>query len=747
MSSKNRDYWQQRQGNFYERQQQIRRQSGQRSYEFQEQWILSKLDARVATGATSRILDFGVGFGRMTRLLAGRHNLEYYGFDISSAMVEPLLQQPPEDMPDIADRIIIGDQLSGAYTERQFDIIFTISVLIHNAPEEVSAILRQMKEVLKSDGEIWLIENSPVLFSMLDNVWHDGCWVHDFVFTAAIEFDVEIDIHSIPTHGIYRLRVPPAERNREVIWRDFDGEVSIITRDSYSKHALGRTEQAIRGLESEVAGIGPGVGACRDDAELYRRVNTLSSELLGRYFNDIENEAGGGCVPVNRLIEKFEDLAHTCMDIERKKSKNPQNEDDSTAIAVVLPDRKSNSPKEVVLTLEARVRELESENKTIGARLELAAKNSAALRRRQHLLRAIVSPVTQQLETQGGSDVVSGSLVRKSPLLFDAVRDTRLAQPIQGFERVCHVMHQEWHGIRAAAGALPGRKLAISVTHTPTTSEIDLVARWFESNGIERVVIHGFSEAMGAMVTGLSAIGVSHLSLVWHGAPIMWMHEPERRLFFKAFTLARKGVFRRIQGMRGGTDVVLDRWGWPRQLLNMPPYIHTKPGRTLERAHGIALAPSWNLLHKNLTTNVLAAVECDCIEQVWVLAEDFALPHDLHVKIKVLPKLEPQQMLDTMQLANVVLNASLVDCHPMVELESLAVRTPAIRGSLFLDALEDHPYVKLTEVRDVLNVRSVAERISSVHRINRGELEEIMSDYERALISVSAARYSEFLEL
>ena len=92
------------------------------------------------------------------------------------------------------------------------------------------------------------------------------------------------------------------------------------------------------------------------------------------------------------------------------------------------------------------------------------------------------------------------------------------------------------------------------------------------------------------------------------------------------------------------------------------------------------------------------------------------------------------------------MNASIVDCHPMVELEALAAGTPAIRGRLGMDALDDHPYVQLTQVGDPLNVADVRSTLQRVLRVPTSELQEMMTDYSRAMVQLSFERYSEFLE-
>ncbi|MNN37207.1 hypothetical protein D3C81_1511420 [compost metagenome] len=129
------------------------------------------------------------------------------------------------------------------------------------------------------------------------------------------------------------------------------------------------------------------------------------------------------------------------------------------------------------------------------------------------------------------------------------------------------------------------------------------------------------------------------------------------------------------------------------------------------------------------------------------MASDFQLPYSTEKKIEVLAKLDQAQMMETMSLCDIVLNASVVDCHPMVELEALAVGTPSVRGRLGLDALEDHDYVRLTQVRDALNVSDVSATISRILTVPDAEIEEMMGAYSAQLIELSNTRYAEFMEL
>lgn len=104
-------------------------------------------------------------------------------------------------------------------------------------------------------------------------------------------------------------------------------------------------------------------------------------------------------------------------------------------------------------------------------------------------------------------------------------------------------------------------------------------------------------------------------------------------------------------------------------------------------------------------------------------------------------------MLDTMRSVDLISNVSIVDCHPMVDQEALAVRVPCLRGPLFLDALEDHPYVRATEVPNPLSVHEISTAMTRVFDIDPSEMEGMIVDYAQGIRAVSLDRYVEFLEL
>jgi SAM-dependent methyltransferase len=647
--------------------------AGNAMYRQQEVWLERFLARRAAElGRPLKVLDFGCGFGRMTRFLADNQNVVYHGYDFSEPMTAPLRAEPPGNV-DPAN-IRVANTANEAFPGETFDFIFTIAVLIHNEPGNARTLVWNMLEQLAEGGRLCLMENMLASFSMRENNWHGGCWVHDHVGPYAPLWNIDLYRGVVHEQDIYVYGRPDEGVAAETAVID-DREVRrVITRDEHLLLGLPRIEAAARGLESEVASFAAEQAVIHDAAEDNRRWQGQLDE-------------------VNEKLRQA--------DVER-----------ASLVAVQ--------------SLRKRV-----EAAMLGHEAEPAAQDirDAEQNDRPHL----IAP------TEGAAS---------APYLWNAARDTEFADVDVRFDRVCHVFHQEWIGIRAAAGALPGRKLAISASHALTAYDVNAVLSLLRTAAVDRVVVHGFSPAMEAFIRAIHGAGFEHINMVWHGAAAMWVFEGERDLAKAALQLVRKGIVRRMQGMRRGMDEVIGSRAYAPLLFNVAPKLAPPHLAAPKRNKGaIVFSPSWNLLHKNLVSNLLAAQFNDRVGEIWTVAQDLDLGRSLSSKLRHLGPRNGRAMLETMRQADIITNVTIVDCHPMVDQEALAVGVPCLRGPLFLDAYEDHPYVALTEVSNPLSVGDISKAMSRVLDVPHVEMSALIVDYAGNIRATSYERYFEFLEI
>jgi hypothetical protein len=331
--------------------------------------------------------------------------------------------------------------------------------------------------------------------------------------------------------------------------------------------------------------------------------------------------------------------------------------------------------------------------------------------------------------------------------VFDAPRDRAFAQPDHpAFARTLSVFTQEWVGIRAAAGSFPGMKLAISKQAAWTAPELRRVFQRLQAARIETVVCHGASSSVLDFLQALR-IAMPELTIVgvWHGTLAAWSSDEEHALASRFLDLATNGVFDRISLLRRGMYLL-----HPKAVTyltpNLPPSVDVK--RLAPAMSSLPLTcifAGWNNQWKNMYANLVAASSSACVGRVLSYAAA-SLPAPLGAKLDTLPYGTRRQHLVTLSGADLALNVTTVDCHPMIELEAIAVGTPVLRGQLDLDFGGDHAYSRLLTVESPLDPVAIRERLEAVAQVPAGELSDIVADYRRTVIETAFARYGEFLK-
>lgn len=691
MVKANENYWRHQTGAEYERQQTGRTEQGLSHYREQEAWLVAHLRFESERlGRPVSVLDFGCGFGRMARVLAACPFVSYHGYDFSSSMVQQLFDSPPEGLHDVRDRVRVASSVMEAFGSERFDVVFTVSVLIHNTREDAKNLIDEMQALLRDSGYLLLIENQLVPFDLRENNWHGGCWVHDYAGDLAIDCNVLIFQDAVEEHGVYQIR--PARDGKREIQIAMRGEpVRDLPDAERLQLGLARLKLALAGMQDELA-LG-------NTATLESKLHDLAegSENQRRVLSEQALELATAREECNSLREECASLQEQCANLREVQELR------SRLHSVMVEVHKEIAPIHLVPV----------------------ASNDAA-----QSSFASAFPDTPSVEWQ-------------------ASRDTTYANEDGHFDRVCHIFHHDWMGIRSAVGALPGQKLSIPSNKSVPVQEIEAIMRRLAELKIEKIVLHGISDGMYVLSRAFAKKGFDEQYLVWHGTTTQWVWEDERRYAQMAIKMARDGRVKRFSAIRRGLGPIVGERNFAPQLVNMPPRVNLGLVSRRGRRAGqfTALAPSWNDLRKNLTTNVLAAQTVTSVDTIYVIAKDFQLPRWLSTKVKKVGYRDHASMLELMATMDLVLNVTTIDCHPMVDLEALAVGTPSVRGPLFLDGLEDHPYVSLTSVDNPMSVEDVAYCIRNVLERDESELRGLMTDYTERLRDLSMKRYREFLEI
>jgi SAM-dependent methyltransferase len=647
-------YWKSLSGFQYLEMIRRREAAGCPGYAQQEQVLTSLVEAqRRHLGRDVEVLEFGCGFGRHATYLSRLPGIRYHGYDFSETMVEPLRQSPPPGLLPLEERVLVGPDVRAAVGARRFDVVFTVSVLIHNPPELIPALLQALTEVTSPDGVICLVENQAVPFSLRENGWHQGCWLHAYADALPEGWALHLGQGLVETHDVYLLCRQGGDPRR--VFR-MNG-VSLPPAASEPLSPAELHELGLPKLRSWAEAQGPG-------------------------------GAGGAEARVSELEEQLA--------LERERAARRQ-------------------------------------------RLQSLSDELARMRAPRTALPVRVPPSTAAAEAPRGRGV-----------LVDDALDTRWAHLEPRLSRCAHVFHQEWSGIRAASGFLPGRKIAITAERPLTAAEHRRIIEHCTSTLTRTVIFQGHSPNTSELIRLMRhTLGSSvRLLAVWHGATTQFHFPSELDGFTELLALRQEGLLDGLACVKPEMHS-LSELIFPQTLLNLPPRVESMPlpDKRPTRAAFIPTPGNW---WKNFHTNLLVAASHPLLERVYVTSAFETRPQlPLRNEVVNVGRLQRAELFHFFHEVEVLLNVTLTECQPMTALEGLAFGVPCLTGPLSLGPLDAHPYQKLMQVAGtgaLLEIRSALERVLELRRSSPAELRGMMQDYTRVLHAEAIRRYLEFTQ-
>ena len=339
--------------------------------------FLEEYFARVAPG---KILEFGCGFGRHLEYLRRIPKLDVYGFDQSKSMVEGMrwARKPWREK-----HVMIGQPLHELpYADGEFDVVFTVSVLIHIRPQDLHEILREMWRV--SGGHVLHIENNDTDETYVTSKEHDGCWAHDLkaAYAEAIpEADLEIAPSLFEIEDVYRATstdiaapvfVTPARAKRFLA---LDREISeeLVRREKARSNSAQRTvalEERVADLDARASELVTRAKSAEEDREVQReRARGAEEELEHQRerAREAERRVGEGTTRLEEVVARA-----TGLECEVTTARSALEEQRDRALVA----------EEAVASLRERAKQAEAASETLLERARMAeAANASVLDR------------------------------------------------------------------------------------------------------------------------------------------------------------------------------------------------------------------------------------------------------------------------------------------------------------------------------------------------------------------------------
>lgn len=338
--------------------------------------------------------------------------------------------------------------------------------------------------------------------------------------------------------------------------------------------------------------------------------------------------------------------------------------------------------------------------------------------------------------------------------------DRRMTQYMHGdgaFDRVLHIAHSEWHGIRQCVAYAPGQKLLIPAEHPlganpdETEAAVKGIIREIERLGINRVVFQGYSEnadqlllrLKGAFGSELRCFAVNHVTVA------QFEHKFEMWMLARLLMRRRFGLLSGIASVKQNFGCILEGF-WPSVIINFAPNLppDSFPKERAGRTIYIPLDVGWR---KNMYTNYLSALRIEGVDRVKVANYPFGLESLVNLdRLVVVGYLRGHDLFAQMANCSMLLMATLAECQPMTQLEAMAVGTPVLTGPLRLQDFADDPLLELcttSDLDDPVLLAAGAQRLFDATLSDPAGMQQMIRSHLQRRHELARSRYAEFLEL
>ena len=337
--------------------------------------------------------------------------------------------------------------------------------------------------------------------------------------------------------------------------------------------------------------------------------------------------------------------------------------------------------------------------------------------------------------------------------VFDDIRMRSRENAHPAFDKVVHVVHAEWHGIRKATAYCPGHKLLIPGEEEELEqADIESIAEKLSELGITRIVFQGYSDNADKLALHLRAVfdPSVQLSAVTHVTTAQFDHVFEMEMQARLLMRRRYNTLSRIGSVKPGFHKAFPEY-WSKTLLNFAPKVDTSIFMTSSGGLREAYVPLDIGWRKNLYTNALGASLCEKIARVSVT--NFPVGLDAFAdlsKLRLVGFLRGDALLSQMASSDVLVLGTFAECQPTTQLEGLAVGTPVLTGPLGLDDFPGDPLLELTQMPILDNPAEIAaslDRLIDVIERDETEIPQMIDAHLARRHELAFERYADFLQL
>jgi len=603
----------------------------------------------------SRVLEFGVGFGRHIEYLNKLPNIEVHGVDQSPTMLESLKSRLVNEDDLIKRMILIEPRQKLPFPDNYFDVVYTVSVLIHIQPEHMQEILKELIRVAKH--RIIHFENNITNDEFLTAPDHNGCWAHPIVkHYRTLGYDVDLLEKVMINQDVYVVNISDDP--------NYDFKMSPVTMKRLSQIDK-RILPHMQFLEGEVGWMKAELAQRQEKEHLLQ----LEKQQLELSNSQLEAEKQQLELSNSQLEAEKQQLELSNSQLEAEKQQLELNK----------------------MQLESIVRQYEGMLHEIYSSFAWKVINRL---RQSKLLYALSKPVVYMVKKK--QQVV--------PALTDTENLTFFRKQIEEKElsSVVAIHHPDWLGVSNSTKDL--FKHTLELREVYSAEEAEKIAELLYDSQVKTIIFSGFASGYAWVIRSLKKLNPQVKILVfWHGNTTHMYEDYSWFRHQEIIDMCREGI--------------IDTWGFAKKstadlYANLGIKTAFVMNRISPRKHDwsvadnkiikIGLYASGTTWNKNAYTQIAAA---SLIKNAEVFAipcnermEQFARQLEVNMKGKQ-SSVSRDELLKSLGENSINFYVTFTECAPLIPLESLSLGVPCLTGP-------NHHYFSGSPLEDYLVVRS-----------------------------------------
>ncbi|KIV53537.1 hypothetical protein AM501_25140 [Aneurinibacillus migulanus] len=625
----------------------------------------------------SKVLEFGVGFGRHIEYLKQLSNIEIYGVDQSSTMLESLKERLDAGEDLLRRMILIEPRQKLPFPDNYFDVVYTVSVLIHIQPKHIPEIIKELIRVAKH--RIIHIENNLTNEQALTAPDHNGCWAHPIIKNYKdIGYTAEILEKVVNKQDIYVVDLSKDKR--------YDFNISPVTIERlYQIDKLVLPHMQF--LEGEVGWMRKELLQRQEDRlQLSTTIEELKSEKvefieqveqLKREEKELKDEKQQLLLQVEDLETKNQQLFLQVGDLETKKQQ--------LFLQLEYLETEKQQFQSMARQYEGMLNEVYSS----------AAWKLITRLRKSKLLYMLSKPAISILKKK--EQIIVKNPESDNLLFFRNQISDKALKPVVA------IHHPDWLGVSNSTNELFEETLQLREVYSQ--EEAQEIATLLYKAAVKKVVFSGFAIGYPWVIRSLKKINPEmKILLFWHGntthmyEDYSWFRHQEildmcREGLIDTWGFAKKSMADLYENLGVKTAFVMNR---------VPIYLSKWKKEQISNKVRIGLYASGTTWNKNAYTQIAAA---SLIEQ----AELFAIPCNERMKQfaaqlgvsmhGIEHSISRDELWKSLTQNSINFYVTFTECAPLIPLESLGLGVPCLTGP-------NHHYFSGTELEQYLVVHS-----------------------------------------